>query len=386
MKTKLRICFLAPANSVHSYRWIKYFADGGHEIHWLSLTPPTMGTADHVKLYLGNGRLSGKWRALQVIVNALVFKKLLRRINPDIVHAHSVGVHGVVGAWLGYHPFVLTAWGSDILSSGKSKLKQSVVRMALMKADLVTCDAYHMRESMIKMGVDGCKIAIVYFGTDTDKFGPGKGSQRLKKVLEIEGRPTIISLRSLYPVYDIASLIQSVPDVVRAVPEAKFVIIGTGPEETKLKTLAESLRVLNSIGFLGAIPNDELPELLGVADIYVSTALSDAGLAASTAEAMACELPVIVTDSGENRRWVEDGVNGFVVPIKNSRSLGERIICLIKDRDLRERFGKINRTIIEERNNLSKEMAAVEDLYGALTESSVSGSIRSEEDRGKIEK
>jgi glycosyltransferase involved in cell wall biosynthesis len=119
---------------------------------------------------------------------------------------------------------------------------------------------------------------------------------------------------------------------------------------------------------VGFIPNDELPQYLTASDVYVSTSPYDAGIAASTAEAMACELPVIVTDVAENKKWVEDGVNGFVVPVKDPKSLAKKIICLLENETVRRRFGKISRKIIEEKNNYYKEMEKMEDIYKKLVQ------------------
>jgi glycosyltransferase involved in cell wall biosynthesis len=122
------------------------------------------------------------------------------------------------------------------------------------------------------------------------------------------------------------------------------------------------------VKFIGFIQNDKLPEYLNSMDVYVSTSLSDAGIAASTAEAMACGLPVIVTDVADNRVWVEDGVNGFVIPVKDPKLLAERVIHLLKNEDIRRRFGNISRKVIEERNNYYKEMAKMEEIYKKLVE------------------
>jgi glycosyltransferase involved in cell wall biosynthesis len=154
--------------------------------------------------------------------------------------------------------------------------------------------------------------------------------------------------------------------VLKEAPETKFVIAGKGSEEKKLKELAKSLGVEDNVKFVGFIRNDELPQYLNTVDVYVSTSLSDAGIAASTAEAMACGLPVVITDVADNKKWVEDGVNGFLVPIKDPKSLAERIIYLLRNEDVRKRFGKINREIIEERNNYYKEMEKMEDIYKEL--------------------
>jgi glycosyltransferase involved in cell wall biosynthesis len=126
------------------------------------------------------------------------------------------------------------------------------------------------------------------------------------------------------------------------------------------------LGISQSVKFTGRIPNDELPEYLSSADIYVSTSLSDAGLAGSTAEAMACGLPVIITDFGDNGKWVEDEINGFLIPLRDPEALASKIIQLIRDEEIRDRFGRINRQIIEERNDWQKEMRKIEELYESL--------------------
>ncbi len=123
-----------------------------------------------------------------------------------------------------------------------------------------------------------------------------------------------------------------------------------------MKELAGSLNIAESVRFISWVPHDELPRYLTAADVYVSTALSDAGIAASTAEAMACGLPVIITDFGDNRKWVEDGVNGFLIPLRAPEVLAARIIHLLKHEDDRKKFGQANRQVIEERNNWEKEM------------------------------
>ena len=113
---------------------------------------------------------------------------------------------------------------------------------------------------------------------------------------------------------------------------------------------------------VSGIPHDELPRYLTSANIFVSTALSDAGLAASTVEAMDCGLPVVITDSGDNRKWVEDGVNGFIIPLKDPKTLAEKIIYLLKNPDVGKEFGMRNRKIIEERNDYYKEMKKMENF------------------------
>jgi len=301
----------------------------------------------------------------------LEITKLISKIQPEIIHAHYISHFGILAglySWLsGFKPIVITTWGSDILVDAKG-LKKRLIRYALKKADCITCDAEHMVKALIELGADPQKIKLIYFGTDTIKFSPEQRSEKLRGELGILDSPAIISLRNLEPIYDVGSLIKAIPLVLGEVPEAKFIIAGRGSQEAELKRLAKSLGVSGSIRFVDWIPNDELPKCLASADIYVSTSLSDAGLAASTAEAMACGLPVVITDFGDNRKWVEDGVNGFIVPLKDPKALAETIIYLLKHEDIRKEFGMRNRRIIEERNNYYKEMEKMENIYIELIE------------------
>jgi glycosyltransferase involved in cell wall biosynthesis len=228
----------------------------------------------------------------------------------------------------------------------------------LNKVDLITCDANHIKKPLIELGVKPPKIHLIYFGTDTQKFKP---REKIREEFGIFDSLSVISLRALKPLYDVESLITSASLVLREVPDVKFVIAGNGSEEIRLKDLANSLGISDNVEFVGLISNNELPQYLSSMDVYVSTSLSDAGLAASTAEAMACGLPAVITDFGDNRNWVEDGVSGFVVPLKDP--LAEKIVYLLKHEDIRKEFGMRSRKIIEDRNNYYKEMENMENIY-----------------------
>lgn len=359
----LRLCFLANAASVHSYRWVTYFADRGHAVDWLShaaLPFPHHHSVHFHRLPAAGGR------AGQVVAGAFTVRRLLRDIRPDVLHVHYAGVNGVIGWLSGFHPLVLTAWGSDLLMAGRRTLVGTLVQSSLRDADLVTCDAQHMADRITGIGVHPDRVRIVYFGTDTARFRPADRDEALAATLGIEGRPTIISLRSLAPVYDVTTAVRAAPDVLRAHPTATFVVCGGGPDADRVKDLASSLGVSDSFRFLGPIPNEELPRYLNLADVYVSTSLSDAGLAASTAEAMACEVPVVVTNSGENRLWVQDALNGFIVPCGSSSLLAERIAALLADEAMRRMLGRAGRETIAERNSYEVEMARMEELYREL--------------------
>jgi len=364
---KMRLCYLADAESIHVQRWARYFADSGHDVHIISYRSPNNYLIQSGSLNLHViRRILPHIKVVSIVVNGLsVFaqvRMLIREIRPDILHAHSAGDYALIGALMGFHPFVVTVWGSDILKIPKNRTLRTR-SYALKKADLVTCDGEHIMQPIEQMGVTPQKIRLIYFGVDTTKFSPARKSENLRAELGIYDSPTVVSLRNLEPLYDVKSLIESVPLVLKEIPESQFVIAGRGSEERRLRELVKSLGVSKSVKFVGFIPNDQLPQYLTSMDVYVSTSLSDAGIAVSTAEAMACGLPVIVTDFGDNRKWVKDGVNGFVIPLRDPDSLAEKIVYLLKKENVRARFGKINRKMVEEKYNYHKEMKKMESVY-----------------------
>ncbi len=357
----MKICFLATADSIHSHRWIRYFALRGHEVHWLSLVPPDPPVDEgiHFSLFKGTGL-----RQFDTASGVPFVRTWLKKIKPDILHAHYAGAYGLMGALAGFHPFILTAWGSDILLAGRNKLTGHFVRYALKKADVITCDARHMAKAMMAMGVEEERIYLVHFGIDTDLFSPtAKGKNNIRQRLGLGDATVIISLRNHEPVYDLTTLIRAVPLVLREAPKVRFVIAGAGTQTRKLKALATTLAVMENIVFTGRITNDELPGYMSMADIYVSTSLSDAGIAASTAEAMSCGLPVVVTDSGENREWIVEGKSGLIVPLSDPDALAGKILALIRDENGRRILGKKGRQMIKSHNDYFTEMGKMEGIY-----------------------
>ena len=155
--------------------------------------------------------------------------------------------------------------------------------------------------------------------------------------------------------------------MLKEIPNAKFAIGGSGTLTSKYTELVKSLSVEESVNFFGSYIHDELPNLFSHVHAYVSTSLSDAGLSASTAEAMSCEVPVIISNSGENSLWVTDDENGDLFPIKDSQELAIRIMNNIKHRELSIKKGQKGREIIVRDNDVINEMKKMNELYSTFS-------------------
>ena len=392
----IHVCHLGNIASIHMQRWANYFAEHGWRVDLITWHPidskieQERGLRRILDILIHRILVPPRYPPPKMHPNVIVHRiffpphyiarygalleitRLIRKIRPDIIHAHNIGTFGILAGLYArvseFRPIVLTTWGSDILIDAKSLWKGGLIKYALEKADCIIYGGEHLVEVLTGLGADPQKFRLTYFGVDIRKFNPEQRNEKIRKELELFDSPMIISLRNLLPLYDVESLIRSIPSVLNEFPEAKFVIAGEGAQKAELEELAKSLEVLDSARFVGGIPYDKLPEYLASADIYVSTSLSDGGIATSTLEAMACGLPVIITDFGDNRKWVNDGVNGFIVPLRSPESLASKIVYLLHNNDYMHKFGQRNRQIVEERANWEKEMKKMENLYIELIE------------------
>jgi glycosyltransferase involved in cell wall biosynthesis len=364
----MRICYVADGASIHTQRWVNYFAKKGHEVQLIcwKLMP---GYDENIRVHRLTRLAPAIWpvsQYLSFLFWILQVRRLINRIKPDIVDGHFITVYGFLAACSGFHPLVVSAWGSDVLiHPRRNLLYKTIAKYALGKADLVTCDSEVAREGLTELGVEPAKMRVIFKGVDTERFSPQKRSQELREKLGIHQAPTVISTRSLEPVYNVEMLIKAIPVILNRVPETKFIIAGDGTQRSTLTNLAQSLGVSDSVRFVGRIPHNELSAYLASSDVYVSTSLSDTSHI-SLQEAMACQLAPVVTDIPANRAWIEDARNGFIVPVNDIKALAHRVVYLLKDKRIRGQFGKANRDIIREKAEYKKEMIKGEEAYREL--------------------
>lgn len=232
--------------------------------------------------------------------------------RPDVIHGHWIVPTGLIAAIVGKitgTPVVNTAHGMDVRLAS-NRFVAPLFKFACKTSSILTAVSPAMitLPTLSKAETIPCGIAEEFF-----TVAPASNSQ------------TIISTRSLEPIYNIETLIRAVPLVLKAKPKAHFIIIGTGSQQTHLKELASSLGVTEHIEFTGQVANSDIPTHMNQAKVYVSTSLAD-GTSVSLLEAIAAGLIPIVSDIDANRSWIKDGQNGYHFKIKDSADLAEKII------------------------------------------------------------
>lgn len=366
----MRLILLADAAAPHTRRWAKWFALKGHEVHVLSFNPDSLPNYEPAvvhSLWSYKGKNSIFVRLIKILIILVRIKKIFREYPPDLVHSHSAGGYAWAGAIIGFKPYVITPWGTDLLVDiVKSKLNYWLTSKSLAAADLVTTDGFHFVSILESLGVNKNKIYVRPFGTNLNHFVPGQNCLD-KKLMNIpDNAPVIISTRTLNPVHDVETFIYAIPIINKDFPDARFLIVGDGIERKKFEILVDKLKVRSVTIFAGMVEEDKMLRLLQISNIYVSTSKLDAGLAASTAEAMAVGLPVIQTNNSDNQYWTPNGEGGILIPNSDSQALSDAIQHLLKNKELCINMGKRNREKVFKDYNMDTEMSLIEDEYKSL--------------------
>jgi glycosyltransferase involved in cell wall biosynthesis len=161
-------------------------------------------------------------------------------------------------------------------------------------------------------------------------------------------------------------------DVIKALPllpaNVKFLILGTGPDEAMLKSLAKELKVENRAIFYGHVDHKDMPKFLKVSDIFIRPSLSE-GLGNSFLEAMAAEIPVIATPVGgipdflfDPEKNPDQGPTGLFCNVRDPESIAVKIKTYIEDNALRARIIKNAKAMVLSRYDweiIARDMAGV---------------------------
>lgn len=370
----MRIILLADAAAPHTRRWAKWFAHKGHEVHVITFNSNSLIDYDPVTLHLvwkskvGNFLFFRVFKMISILVK---IRKILKKFPPDLIHAHSAGGYAWAAKLIGFKPYVVTPWGTDLMIDiNNSKINYWLTSKSLLAADLVTTDGFHFLPILESLGVKRKRIYLHTFGTNVNHFCPSSDqSERQILGLDIDS-PVVISTRTLNPVHDVETFIRAIPLTHKMVPAARFIVVGDGVERARFEDLVHKLGVEKVTIFVGMVEEERMLRLLQASNIYVSTSKMDAGLAASTAEAMSVGLPVIQTKNSDNEYWTPNGIGGMLVANEDPIAVADALINLIKDEALRLKMGKHNRNKVIKEYNTDIEMSRIENQYGLLLDKS----------------
>ena len=290
----------------------------------------------------------------------------------DILHVHYAIPHSV-SALLARQmaaprrlPFITTLHGTDITLVGNNPNFLPITRYSIEQSDGVTSISHYLYRRTLEEFAVKHPIEIIPNFVNCDLYCR-KPNPALRAEWAPDGEPILMHLSNFRPVKRILDAIE-IFAIVRGQMPAKLVMIGDGPDRAPAEALARTRGVEKDVLFLGK--QNEIREKLGQADVFLlPSELESFGLAAL--EAMACEVPVIATNTGGVPEVVEHGVDGYLVEPGDVTSAAQYAIEILCRADRGREMGKLARMNAKKKFCANDVIPLYERYYERVLESSL---------------
>jgi N-acetyl-alpha-D-glucosaminyl L-malate synthase BshA len=313
------------------------------------------------------------WKGYMHILTYLValFAYLVRHRNEyDIIHIQQAlfpAVAGVLaGKMLGKKTIVQihTAGSGEADDVGQLRLRRSgmAVLWALRGADAVVSISRAMTAELQALDLKGLLAfipSIVSLG-DHARYEP---APVVRQRLGLPSGPLVTCVARLTPQKAHDILLRAWPMVLSRYPDAHLVLVGSGPEETRLRRLADSLGITGRVYFAGE--QREVAPYLAASDVFVLPSRAE-GLGLALMEAMSAGLPCVASRVGGIPDLIEDGQNGLLVEPEDVAGLAKALLKLLEDRKLAKKLGDRARQFIIQNYNPDVIVSQYISLYRQL--------------------
>lgn len=217
---------------------------------------------------------------------------------------------------------------------------------SLTHADLLLPVSQYTAGLLHDRGVPSNRTHVLSNGTDPNHFRPHDDTS-LRERLGLEERPLLLTVGRLVPRKGIDTVIRALPAVLQALPDVAHVVVGTGPDRSRLEALAVDEGVENHVHFQGAVSYNELPFYYSTADLFVMPAREEPpdveGFGIVFLEANACGTPVVGSRTGGIPDAIVEGKTGVLASPTDAASVANAIEQLLTDADRAAEMGRRGR-------------------------------------------
>ncbi|MEK7598439.1 MAG: glycosyltransferase, partial [Patescibacteria group bacterium] len=260
-------------------------------------------------------------------------------------------------------PYIVSLRGSDVPGYSERfsflyNLLTPLIRHIWKKSVAVVSNSKGLKELALKTNAEQ-PMDIIYNGIDVEHFSPKTEARPEGKFIITSGASRVTGRKGL------RYLIEAVSSLAKRYPQIYLKIMGDGDDKKNLEILAEELKIEKRVEFLGRIPRENTAPYYQEANVFVLSSLNE-GMSNAMLEALASGLPLIATDTGGSQELIKDGENGFIVKMKDSTDIAEKLEKLIVNPELVRSMGEKSRE-----RALEMSWSSVAKSYYELYESTV---------------
>ncbi len=361
----MKILLLADPSSSHTIKWANALFEKGMDVSLFGLSgydsslyhPGIKINSFNTPVSIKN-KFAGNFLKLVYLLKINALRKIIKSFKPDIINSHYVSSYGFLGALSGFHPFVISVWGTDVyIFPNVSFIHKKNIKFSLSKADCIVSTSNAM--AIETAAFTDKEIQVVPFGVDINKMKPHKVVSKFS-----ENDIVLGIVKRLEQEYGIEYLMKAFSIMVKKHTDLslKLLIVGGGSMEKSLKNYAVELKIEALTIFTGMIAHNEVSNYHNMMDIEVYLSNYES-FGVSVVEASACEKPVVVSNVGGLPEVVDDNKTGFIVLPRDPQKAADAFEKLILDKDLRKKFGKAGREKVEKIYNCNNNVDDMIRLY-----------------------
>lgn len=300
-------------------------------------------------------------------------RRFLHNKGVRIVHSHRYKENllaALLASWCRIPIVVRTQHGQPEPYPRWKRPKQGLIqwvdrRIARYATDRIISVSNELRTHLVR-SVDASRVVTIHNGVDPDEVFSGLSVREAKRRLAIpEHCPVIGTVGRVVPVKRLDLFLDAAERVSQALPEARFVVVGEGPERTRLQHRADQSKVRERVSFLGH--RDDIYDVLRAFDLFLMCSDHE-GLPMALLETLHLGVPVVARGIGGVREVMEHGVNGLLVDSDQAPALAEACLRVLQEDGLRSRLADAGRRAVNERFHVAMTAARVAELYGSLCE------------------
>jgi len=286
----------------------------------------------------------------------------------DVLHCGNIRPVGYAVRWAHRKqrtPYLVYVNGGDLLRERRKAERSAVKRQTAQwifgqAAGIVATSKWVAdlsAEVMSQVGVEKPPpVAALDLGTDPVHFNPSRDTGALRRRWGVGDAPLILTVARLVPHKGQDMGIRALASLTRDFPNLRYIMVGEGHDELRLRALARELGVTDKVGFVGPMRDDELPEAYATSTIYLGASRVDKeinveGFGISFLEAGASGVPSVAGDSGGVRSAVRDGETGIVVPPTDADAISDALRSLLLNPERRKQMGHAARLAVETHYN-----------------------------------
>ena len=315
------------------------------------------------RLAYGDGILPNiknkKWLILQVpfflFFQFMAILKIAKKERPDVIHAHWIfptAFSAVLAKKLQKIPVISTVHGGDIFGL-KGPLFTKIIKYTLKRSYVCTVNSKATLDAVRR--ILERDYEIIPMGVNTIGYSKERSSGDIRRRFRVKDK-LLLFVGRITEKKGVEYLIRAIPDILKAFPHTKLLIVGEGDLKEQLQKLSFQLHLQDAISFTGSMTHEELPNYFASADIFIGPSIiaksgDTEGLGVVFLEALASSCAVIASEVGGIPDIIKDGETGLLVPQKNPQAIAEAITKLIQNRELRHRLAENGRRYVVENFN-----------------------------------